>query len=341
MMRGGYDRAACGCHSGMMKKEKVLIAGPYNEDAKEIMKEELSKDFELAFITRQEDFQEVLDADYVVLRTLKLPGDIISSMPKLKFIQRWGAGVDVIDIETAGERGIVVANTADANAPAVAELTLLLMLSVYRRILEINLAMHRGQWIKNSIDKKCFMINGKKVGIIGAGNIGTLVGKYVQALDAKVLYYDKRRLSPEKEAELGFEYASFEELLKSSDIITLHVPLDDTTKYMIDEEQFALMKKNAVLINCARGGVVNEKALIKALKEERILGAGLDCFETEPLPADSPILELPNLVLSCHVGGNTADVAFRLAHRCVENIRAFRTGQLEEKYIKNKKYLKK
>ena len=316
-----------------------MIAGPYNDDVKEIMRVNLSKDFEVVFITKQEEFETALDADYVILRTLKLPGTTILCMPNLKFIQRWGAGVDIIDIETAGKRGIPVANIAGENAPAVAELALLLMLSVYRNVLSINEALHKGQWIKNSIDKQCYMINEKKVGIIGIGNIGKLVGKYVKALDATVQYYDIRRLTPEQEEKLGFEFVSFEELIKTSDIITLHVPLNETTKYMIDEEQISQMKQNTVLINAARGGVVNENALLKALKENRLLGAGLDCFETEPLPADSPILEFPNIVLSCHVGGNTADLAFKLAKRCPGNIRAFIRGELEEKFVTNRKYL--
>ena len=316
-----------------------MIAGPYNDDVREIMRKNLSKDFEVQFITKQEEFDTALDADYVILRTLKLPGDTINSMPNLKFIQRWGAGVDIIDIETAGKRGIPVANIAGENAPAVAELALTLMLSVYRNVLEINEAMHKGQWIKNSIDKRCFMINEKKVGIIGAGNIGKLIGKYVQALEATVQYYDIKRLTPEQEETLGFQYVSLEELLKTSDIVTLHVPLNETTKYMIGEEQIALMKPSAVLINAARGGVVKEAALLKALKENRLLGAGLDCFETEPLPGDSPILEFPNIVLSCHVGGNTADLAFKLAKRCPGNIRAFREGKLEEKFVTNRQFL--
>lgn len=319
--------------------QKVLIAGPYNDDVKEIMKKNLSKDFEVQFITKQEEFTAALDTDYIILRTLKLPGDTINRMPNLKFIQRWGAGVDIIDIETAGKRGVPVANIAGENAPAVAELALLLMLSVYRNVLAINEALRKGQWIKNSIDKQCYMINEKKVGIIGAGNIGKLIGKYVQALDATVQYCDIRRLTPEQEEKLGFQYVSLEELLKTSDIVTLHVPLNETTKYMIDEEQISLMKPTAILINAARGGVVNENALLKALKENRLLGAGLDCFEIEPLPADSPILEFPNVVLSCHVGGNTADLAFKLAKRCPENIRAFMRGELEEKFVTNRKFL--
>jgi len=319
--------------------KKVLIAGPYNEDVRKIMFENLSKDYMVSFVLQQEELDAGSDADYLILRTLKLPGSTINQMPNLKFIQRWGAGVDIIDIQTAGERGIPVANIAGENAPAVAELAVLLMLSVYRNILVINNAMHEGQWIKNTIDKQCFMINEKKVGIIGMGNIGKLVGKYVRAMDASVQYYDTKRLSAEKEAEFGFQYVPLEELLETSDIITLHVPRNESTKYMIDENAFSLMKPNVVLINAARGGVVEEQALLKALAEKRILGAGLDCFETEPLPADSPLLDFPNVVMSCHVGGNTADLAFKLAKRCPENVRAFSRGELEEKFVVNRQFL--
>lgn len=320
--------------------EKVLIAGPYNDDVREIMRKNLSKDFTVEFVLTQEDLDAGSDTDYVILRTLKLSGDTINKMPNLKFIQRWGAGFDIIDIETAGRKGIPVANIAGENAAAVAELALLLMLAVYRNVLIINQAMHEGKWIKNTIDKSCFMISEKKVGIIGLGNIGSLVGKFVAALDANVQYYDLVRRSPEEEQKSGFTYVSLDELLRTSDIITLHVPISETTRHMIDERAFSLMKPGAVLINAARGGVVDEAALCKALDEKRLLGAGLDCFENEPLPADSPLLNYPNIVLSCHVGGNTADLAYKLAKRCPQNIRDHINGCLQEKYIVNKSFLK-
>jgi phosphoglycerate dehydrogenase-like enzyme len=260
-------------------------------------------------------------------------------MPRLKFVQRWGTGIDNIDIETAGKRGVLVANSGGANAPAVAELTVGLMLSVYRNIVLINNSLREGKWIKNTVDKQCFMIYGKTVGIIGLGNIGKRVAKCVKSLDASVLYYDIKRLSPEAEKEFGLKYVEMKELLAKSDIVTVHVPLSEDTKHLIGEKEIALMKKTAVLINAARGGIVDEKALIKALKEGKLLCAGLDCFETEPIPADSPLLSLPNVTLSCHVGGNTTDLAFNLAKICPDNIRAFINGALEERFVVNRQFL--
>jgi phosphoglycerate dehydrogenase-like enzyme len=203
----------------------------------------------------------------------------------------------------------------------------------------INNSLQEGKWIKNTVDKQCYMIYGKTVGIIGLGNIGKRVAKCVKSLDASVLYYDIKRLSPEAEKEFDLEYVEMKELLVKSDIVTVHVPLSEDTKYLIGEKEIALMKKSAVLINAARGGIVDEGALIKALKGGNLLGAGLDCFETEPLPADSPLLSLPNVTLSCHVGGNTADLAFNMAKICPDNIRSSMNGVVDEKFVVNKQFL--
>lgn len=319
--------------------EKVLIAGPYTEAALEKMKKDLEKDFEVVLIKKQEEFDEVLDADYIVLRTLKLPGDLISKMPNLKFIQRWGAGVDNIDIELAGKRGIPVANIAGANANAVAELTLLLMLAVYRNVLPINKSLRDGVWIKNSIDKISYTIDEKKVGIIGMGNIGKLVARYVTAMNAQVLYYDIDGRIHDEEEVSSYQAVSLDELLRESDIVTLHIPLNESTHYMIGKDQIEKMKQNAILINAARGGVVNEADLLNALKENKLLGAGLDCFEAEPIELNHPLLQLSNVVGSCHVGGNTADLAFKLAKLCPSNIRDFINGKLNERYVVNSKFL--
>lgn len=321
--------------------EKIIVAGPYNAAAKEQMIETLKTRLEVVCISRPEEFEEHLDAEYVILRTIPLSADVISRMPNLKMIQRWGAGVDIIGVGEASQRGIPVANIAGENADSVAELTIALILAVYRRLITIHEALHEGNWIKNTIDKKCYMVNGKIMGIIGLGNIGSRVAKIAGAMGCRIQYYDEVRRPEEAEKELQARYVSLEELIRTSDIITLHIPLSEKTRHLIGAEQIAQMKSSAVLINAARGGVVDEKALTQALKEERLCGAGLDCYEQEPLPSDSPLLELDNVVLSCHVGGNTVDLALRLAKRCPQNIFDYMDGCLKPQYIVNLRELKK
>ncbi len=315
--------------------DKIIIAGPYNAVAKQKMIADLESDFQVASIASPDEFELHLDAQFIILRTINLSAEVIARMPNLKMIQRWGAGVDIIDVDEASKRGIPVANIAGENAPTVAELTVALMLGVYRQTVTIHNALHRGEWIKDGIDKRCFMISDKTVGIIGLGNIGKHLAKITQAMGAQVQYYDTVRC-PELEEKMDYRYVALEELLRTSDIVTLHIPLGDETHYIIGAEQLAMMKPSAILINASRGGLVDEKALYKALQENRLLGAGLDCYENEPLPADSPLLELDNVVLSCHVGGNTADLALRLARRCPQNIRDYTQGRLDAKYVVNR-----
>lgn len=319
--------------------DKVIIAGPYNAVAKQKMIADLERDFEVVSIADTEEFKQHLDAQYVVLRTIPLPADIIEQMPNLKMIQRWGAGVDIIAVDTASARGIPVANVAGENSQTVAELTVGLLLAVYRRIVTIDNALRQGQWIKSTIDKSCFMICDKTVGIVGLGRIGRCVASMLLAFGAKVQYYDPNITDDIRafEREHPVRAVSLDELLRTSDIVSLHLPLTPENHYIVSEKEIAEMKDGAVLLNVARGGLVNQAALYAALKSGKLLGAALDCYEQEPLPADSPLLELDNVVLSCHVGGNTADLALRLADRCPRNIRAYADGVLDEKYVVNRK----
>ena len=318
--------------------EKVIIAGPYNAVAKQKMAADLARDFEVVSIGSTEEFRQHLDASYIVLRTIQLPADIIEQMPNLRMIQRWGAGVDIIAVDTASARGIPVANVAGENSQTVAELTIGLLLAVYRRIVTIDNALRQGQWIKSSIDKRCFMISGKTVGIVGMGRIGRCVASMLLAFGANVQYCDPNITDEIRAFERTHpvKAVSLDELLQTSDIVTLHLPLTPENHYIIGEGEIGRMKDGAVLLNVARGGLVDQAALYAALKSGKLLGAALDCYEQEPLPADSPLLELDNVVLSCHVGGNTADLALRLADRCPQNIRAYANGTLDEKYVVNR-----
>lgn len=318
--------------------DKIVIAGPYNPAAKQKMIADLQRDFQVVSIAAPEEFEQHLDAQFVILRTIPLSADVIARMPHLKMIQRWGAGVDIISVDEASARGVAVANVAGENSQTVAELTVGLLLAVYRRIVTIDSAMRQGRWIKSTIDKSCFMICGKTVGIVGMGQIGRRVAGILLAFGAKVQYCDPN-ITSEIEAfqrRNPVVPVSLPELLRTSDVVSLHLPLTPENRYLIGAEQLAMMKDGAVLLNAARGGLVDQAALYTALKSGKLLGAALDCYEQEPVPADSPLLELENVVLSCHVGGNTADLALRLAQRCPQNIRDYTEGKLDPKFVVNR-----
>ncbi len=320
--------------------KNLVIAGPYNPAVKEILINNFSDTYSLTFVIKQEELLKVPQAEYLILRTLRVGRPELDAMPNLRYIQRWGAGYDTIDIRAAGERGVTVANFAGVNAPAVAEQALLLMLAVNRNLLIIDKSLRRGEWIKVSIEKTSYMLAGKRVGVIGAGSIGKILGGFVRALGGHVQYYDIRRLPSRLEEEQGFTYADLETLFRTSDVISLHVPLSDSTRYMINKDSIALMKRNVVIVNTSRGGIINEADLYQALVDGRVAGAGLDCFETEPVtPGSMPFAGLDNVVLSCHIGGNTADIVLMIAEKIPDLVNAFDKGELDTKYIVNEQYL--
>jgi len=320
--------------------KNILIAGSYSPAIKEKIIFLLGKQFHLCFVTKQEELFQHPETDYAILRILRIDELEMDAMPSLKFIQRWGAGVDTVDIESASKRGIGVANIVGGNAPAVAELAINLMLATLRNTAFIDKNIREGNWIKSSIEARSYMLRGKKVGLLGAGHIGRCVAAIVQAFDATVQYYDTLRLPEEIEAKLGLNYVSLEMLMQSSDIISIHIPRTEATYHMIGKNQLELMKSTAIIINTARGGIIDEEALYKQLKSGKLLAAGIDCFENEPIAENNPLLTLDNITLSCHVGGNTSDIGLVMAELVAENVKLFDDGKIDILSIVNKQFLK-
>jgi phosphoglycerate dehydrogenase-like enzyme len=189
---------------------------------------------------------------------------------------------------------------------------------------------------------RSFTINGKTVGLVGLGNIGRKVAERIKAFEAEIQYYDLVRRSPEEEAKLGVKYVSFEELLKTSDIVSLHIPKTESTAGLINRNTIELMKPTAVIINTSRGGVINQADLYEALSSGRLFGAGLDVYENEPLEKGNPLCSLKNIVMTPHVGGNTVDNNVNMARRAVDNIvRMSRGMAISAADIVNAQYLKK
>ena len=318
---------------------KVVLAGKYPARTFETLKELLPESqFELEAVDTPEAYDAMTDAEIMILRIFKAPAEVIERNKNLKMILRWGAGYDSVDIQAAGERGILVTNTPGANAGAVAELAVMLMLAVGRKLLCHHESLRQGEWSKNTFLNSSYSLNNKIVGIIGAGNIGRQVAKRVQAFGAKTQYYDEFKLTPAMETEFSLPYVTFEELIKTSDIITLHIPLTDQTKHIIGAKELERMKPGAIVINTARGGLVDDCALAAAVRDGRLRGAGLDGVEREPLSPDDELLQDPNIIVTPHVGGGTADIGDVILPMLAQDIRDFADGN-DVKHVVNREYL--
>ena len=319
----------------------VILAGQYPAHTFETL-QELLKDLPVTLkaVDTPEAYEAMTDAEIMILRIFKAPEAVIARNPNLKMIMRWGAGFDSVDIEAAGKRGILVTNTPGANADAVSELAVLLMLAVGRKLLCHTACLRKGVWSKNDFINSSFTLMNKTVGILGAGNIGRKVAQRVQAFGAKTVYYDPFRLSEEREKAFHLKYMSLDELLPVCDVITLHLPLTDDTKHLIDGAAIEKMKPGAIVINTARGGLVDDCALFQAVQSGKLLGAGLDGVEREPLQPDDELFTNDNIIVTPHVGGGTADIGEAIMPMLVEDIRLLLTDG-EPRFVVNRQYLAK
>ena len=228
--------------------------------------------------------------------------------PNLKLVQLLSAGYDRCDIEAARRAGVPICNNGGANSTAVSEHALLLMLAVCRRVVWQHSNVAAGRWRGNNVDDvKLYELKGRTLGIIGLGMIGKKTARLAQAFGMNVQYYDIARLSEDRADALGVKFALLDELLRTSDIVSLHVPLIKGTRHMIGAAQLRMMKPTAYLINTCRGPVVDEPALVDALQSGTIAGAGLDVFDQEPPPPNNPLFALPNVILTAHFAGPTWD----------------------------------
>ncbi len=282
---------------------KVLIADQINQKGIEEL-EEVAEVVARTDITPEELVSDIKDFDAIVVRSrTKVTREVIEAAPLLKIIARAGVGVDNVDVEAATEKGVMVVNAPESTSITVAEHTMGLVLSMSRKIAIADKSVKDGKW-----EKSRFMgmeLNGKTLGIVGMGRIGSQVVVRSKAFGMDIMVYDPY-ITPEAAAELGVEVVDLETLLKNADVITIHVPLTPETKYLISEPQFKIMKENAIIVNCARGGIIKEADLYNALKADEIGGAALDVYEIEP-PKENPLLELDNVVLTPHIAASTSE----------------------------------
>lgn len=275
-----------------------------------------------------EHMKEIIaNADYAISGQVAVSGDVLRAAKKLKLLHKWGVGYDNIDIATAKELGIKVARTTGSNALPVAEFALGLMISALRYIGYGHAELKKGHWSTGSLPGETFMLSGKTVGIIGFGAIGQNVAKLLRGFGCTILYSKRQPLAAEEEAALGVRHASLDEILAQADVVSLHCPLTPETTNLIGREAFAKMKKTAVLINVARGGVVDESALVTALRAREIAGAAMDVYAIEPLPADSDLLTLDNLVVTPHLAAMAADNFAPTVSRMFANIAHVSRGE--------------
>lgn len=266
-------------------------------------------------------------ADAVIVRSsTTITREALGRTQRLRVIGRAGVGVDNIDVTAATEKGIAVFNAPSGNTISAAELTMALLLAAVRKVPAADRSMRRGEWDRKSF--KGSELNGKTLGLIGAGRIGGEVARRARAFGMRVLAYDPF-LQDERARQLGIETASLDDVLRAGDIVSLHIPLTDGTANLLGSERLALMKPTAVLVNAARGGVVDEEALVEALRAGRLGGAALDVFAEEPLPADHPLRTLDNVVLTPHLGAATEEAQHNVA---IEAAEAVRDALLEEDY---------
>lgn len=268
--------------------------------------------------------QAIAEADAVLVRSAtKITRPSLALASRLRCIGRAGVGVDTIDVEAASERGIAVLTAPAGNTVSAAELTMALLLSLARKIPAADRSMRAGEW-----ERKAFMgfeLHGKTLGLVGAGRIGGQVAKRARAFGMQVIVYDPW-LTAARAQELDVSRASLDEVLTTAHVISVHVPLTDVTAGLIGAEQLARTRKGTVLLNVARGGVVNEVALLDALQRGHLGGAALDVYEKEPLPADSPFRALPNVVLTPHLGASTSEAQLNVSIEIAEAVRNFLTA---------------
>lgn len=253
----------------------------------------------------------------IVRSATKVTADVIAAADRLRVIGRAGIGVDNIDVPAATRKGIVVMNVPGGNTITTAEHTISMMLALARLIPQATASMKSGKWEKSRFVGS--EVYGKTLGIVGMGNIGSLVADRAQGLHMKVIAYDPF-IRPERARQLSVELVDLPTLCARSDFITIHTPKSPDTHHLINAEVIAKMKPTARLINCARGGIVDEQALAKALREGRLAGAAIDVFETEPPPPDHPLLQLDNVVLTPHLGAATAEAQLNVAVGIAEQI---------------------
>jgi D-3-phosphoglycerate dehydrogenase / 2-oxoglutarate reductase len=317
----------------MTRPVAVLLDG-HEPEVRAVIADECPASLELRMVTSASPDERLAlakDAAFFIGGIAPIPAGLMDAAPGLRLIQKWGIGVDKIDLAAARARGIPVAITAGANAVPVAEFTLLLMLAVLRQLPQRQAQLEGGEWNRARGDARIAarQLRGKRVALVGLGAIGRQVAKRLQAFDAEVHYFDIRRPTPVEEQAFGVRFQELDTLLAEADIVSLHVPCTSATRRMLSRDRIARLRPGAIVINTSRGEVVDEVALAEALDDGRLGGAGLDVFGAEPPSPDHPLLRVraPGLVLAPHVAGSVFDNVATVARHAFRNIQRVLDGR--------------
>lgn len=263
----------------------------------------------------------------ISLLTDRIDGALLDAAPRLRVVSNYAVGYDNIDVEGATARGVVVTNTPGVLTETVADFTMALILATARRLVEADKYTRAGRW--QSWEPLLFLgqdIHGATLGLVGLGRIGAAVARRAQGFGMRMLYYDVIRRE-DLERDLGLEFATMEDVLRRADFVSVHTPLTPQTRHLIGAPQLRMMKKTAVLVNTARGPIVDPDALYQALASGQIAAAGLDVFEVEPVPRDHPLLSLENIVVAPHIASASVETRTKMAQMAVENLLAALAGQ--------------
>ena len=319
----------------------ILLTNKYTGVPLSIVESEVPDGFRLLFLPEQTGdslIEMIPEADYVLAGgRLKITAEVLEKASKLKMIQRSGVGLDALDLDAIKSRGIPLYVNQGVNAESVAEHALLLILACLRRLSTIDKNTKNGIWKKQEQGVQTAELKGKTVGIIGMGNIAKTLTGLLKPFHTNILYYDVYQADAEYEADNNMKFVSIKELLERSDIVTIHCALTDETADLINRDSLLTMKKGAILINTARGGIVDPYAVAEALKNGRLSYAGLDVHTSEPIPEDYPLKGIDNVILTPHIGGVTSDSFRAMMHDAFRNIECYEQGRTEE--IKTYRYL--
>lgn len=303
---------------------KVLIADGVSQMAVDILKD----DFECVIkdkLPAEELLEIIPDFDALIVRSAsKVTAEVIAAAKNLKIIGRAGVGVDNIDVAAATDKGIIVINSPGGNTIAATEHTCAMMMSMARHIPIANETLQKGEWNRKKYTG--VELKGKTLGVIGMGRIGSGVAKRALAFDMKVIGYDPY-INEERCKDMGVVVGTLDDIIEKADFITVHMPLTDTTRDMINKDTIARMKKGVRLVNCARGGIINEQDLREAVLSGQVAGAAVDVFTSEPIPADHPLLGVPGIYVTPHLGASTVEAQIGVAVDVAEGIKAALNGE--------------
>ena len=310
--------------------ETIVVLDPISEERAQKLRALLPPGFTLTHGRARGDahmMEIIAEADFAIAGQVGVSADVLRAARRLKLLHKWGVGTDNLDLEAARALGIKVARTTGSNAVPVAEFAIGLTLAALRCIAFGHAELKKGEWRTGALPTETLLLSGKTVGIIGFGAIGQALARLLRGFNCEILYNKRTPLDAAAEAQLGARHAALPDLLARADVVTLNCPLTPQTAGLIDAAALARMKRTAVLVNVARGGIVVEADLIGALNSGVILAAAMDVFETEPLPPDSPLLAPPNLVVTPHLAAMAADNFAKTVSQMFANIAHVSRGE--------------